>query len=41
MGKKAKEYVKKYDWNKIAQDMKLTYLWALNKTDKPAFIKLN
>jgi glycosyltransferase involved in cell wall biosynthesis len=40
MGEKAKEYVKKYDWNKIAQDMKLTYLWTLNKIDKPAFIKI-
>jgi hypothetical protein len=40
MGEKSREYIKRYNWNIIAHNMRLTYLWTLKKIKKPSFIEL-
>lgn len=41
MGEKSREYIKRFNWNIIARDMRLTYLWTLKKIKKPSFIELS
>ena len=40
MGERGRQYIQRYNWQNIAHDMKLTYLWTLKKIDQPSFIKV-
>lgn len=41
MGERGSQYVRRYDWNDIAQQMLISYDWLLGKGTQPLFVHLD